>query len=112
MMALEYPTVLGSPVAGLVESIGPGVSKVAVGQRVVCGTKIFTHKKPRYGGLQRFAVVDESEVLQVSCVPSIWTYTEPTVQDWRCGIHQSGDGWVLHASWSIVLNVRSQLTLA
>jgi len=66
MLTLEYPTVLGSPVAGIVVSLGQNVSKVTVGQRVVCGTKIFTHKKQKYGGLQQFAVVDESEVLEVS----------------------------------------------
>lgn len=64
-MSVEYPAVIGSPVAGTVEAIGPGVTAVTVGQRIVCGTKIFTHKKAKYGGLQRFAVVDESEVLDV-----------------------------------------------
>ena len=63
---MEYPAILGSPVAGVVEAIGAGVSKVAVGDRVVCGTKIFSHKKAKYGGLQRFSVVDESEIVEVS----------------------------------------------
>jgi NADPH:quinone reductase-like Zn-dependent oxidoreductase len=67
-MTVEYPAVLGSPVAGIVEALGPGVTKISVGQRVVCGTKIFTHKKAKYGGLQRFTVVDESEVLDVGAV--------------------------------------------
>jgi NADPH:quinone reductase-like Zn-dependent oxidoreductase len=66
MMPFEYPAVLGSPVAGTVEALGAGVTKVAVGQRVVSGTKVFAHKKPRYGGLQRFTIVDESEILDVS----------------------------------------------
>ena len=65
-MILEYPAVLGSPVAGIVEALGPGVTKVSVGQRVVCGTRVFTYRKAKYGGLQRFTVVDESEVLDVS----------------------------------------------
>ncbi|KAJ8115968.1 hypothetical protein OPT61_g2503 [Boeremia exigua] len=68
MMTFEYPTVLGSTVAGFVEALGPGVNSVAVGQRVVCFSKLFTHKKARYGGLQRFAVVDESEILDISDV--------------------------------------------
>ncbi|KAJ4308965.1 hypothetical protein N0V94_009141, partial [Neodidymelliopsis sp. IMI 364377] len=62
-MPVEYPAVIGSPVAGIVEALGPGVTKVSVGQRIVCGTKVFVHKKAKYGGLQRFAIVDESEVL-------------------------------------------------
>jgi NADPH:quinone reductase-like Zn-dependent oxidoreductase len=68
MMKVEYPAVLGSPVAGVVEAVGADVTKVSVGERVVCGTKIFTHKKAQYGGLQRFTIVDESEVVEVSCI--------------------------------------------
>jgi NADPH:quinone reductase-like Zn-dependent oxidoreductase len=65
MIPLEYPAILGSPVAGIVEALGAGVTKVAIGERVVCGTKVFSHKKAKYGGLQRFSVVDESEVVEV-----------------------------------------------
>ena len=64
--AMEYPAVLGSPVAGIVEAFGADVTKVAVGDRIVCGTKVFVAKKAKYGGLQRFSVVDESEVVEVS----------------------------------------------
>ncbi|KAF2629075.1 GroES-like protein [Macroventuria anomochaeta] len=82
LMTLEYPSVLGSPVAGTIEALGSGVTKVAVGQRVVCGTKIFTHKKARYGGLQRFTVVDESEVVKIGDVGftkavTLGSYTPP-----------------------------------
>lgn len=66
MIPVEYPAVLGSPVAGTVEALGTGVSKIKVGERVVCGTKIFVHKKAKYGGLQRFSIVDASEVVEVS----------------------------------------------
>jgi NADPH:quinone reductase-like Zn-dependent oxidoreductase len=66
MMPMEYPTVVGSPVAGVVEAVGSGVTKVSVGERVVCGTKLFVHKKARYGGLQRYCIVDASEVIEVS----------------------------------------------
>jgi NADPH:quinone reductase-like Zn-dependent oxidoreductase len=68
MIPLEYPAILGSPVAGIVEALGAGVTKVAIGERVVCGTKVFSHKKAKYGGLQRFSVVDESEVVEVCCI--------------------------------------------
>jgi NADPH:quinone reductase-like Zn-dependent oxidoreductase len=67
VMKVEYPAVLGSPVAGVVEAIGADVTKVSIGERVVCGTKIFTHKKALYGGMQRFTIVDESEIVEVSC---------------------------------------------
>jgi NADPH:quinone reductase-like Zn-dependent oxidoreductase len=75
---VEYPAVLGSPVAGVVAAIGAGVSKVAVGDRVVCGTKIFSHKKAKYGGLQRFSVVDESEIVEVSIQHSTTDITAVT----------------------------------
>jgi NADPH:quinone reductase-like Zn-dependent oxidoreductase len=65
-MKMEYPSVLGSPVAGTVEALGLGVKKVDIGARVVCGTKVFVHKKQKYGGLQRYSVVDESEIVEVS----------------------------------------------
>ncbi|KAJ4359281.1 hypothetical protein N0V95_002292 [Ascochyta clinopodiicola] len=82
IMTIEYPAVLGSPVAGTIEALGAGITKVSVGQRVVCGTKIFTHKKARYGGLQRFAVVDESEILDIGEVGfakavTLGSYTPP-----------------------------------
>ncbi|KAF2123090.1 chaperonin 10-like protein [Lophiotrema nucula] len=82
MLPMEYPTVLGSPVAGIVEALGPGTGKVAVGDRVVCGTKVFVHKKPKYGGLQRFTVVDESEVVEIgdtefSKAVTLVSYTPP-----------------------------------
>lgn len=65
IIKMEYPTVLGSPVAGIVEAVGEGVSKVKVGENIVCGTKVLVHKKTKYGGHQRFTVVDESEVVEV-----------------------------------------------
>ncbi|KAF2028354.1 GroES-like protein [Setomelanomma holmii] len=82
MIPVEYPAVLGSPVAGVVEALGAGVNKVAVGDRVVCGTKIFTHKKVKYGGLQRFSVVDESEIVEIGDVDftkavTLASYTPP-----------------------------------
>jgi hypothetical protein len=71
MVTVEYPAVLGSPVAGVVEQLGPGVTNLAVGDRIVCGTKIFVAKKSKYGGLQRFSIVDESETVQVSAESTI-----------------------------------------
>ena len=65
MIPLEYPTVLGSPVGGVVEALGDGVTKVVIGDRVVCGTKIFTQKKAKYGGMQRYTVVDQFEIVEV-----------------------------------------------
>ena len=66
MISVEYPAVLGSPVAGLIEAVGPDVTKVASGDRIVCATKIFTQKKAMYGGTQRYTLADESEAIKVS----------------------------------------------
>lgn len=65
VLKMEYPSVLGSPVAGTVEALGEGTSRFAIGDRICCGTKVFVHKKTKYGGLQRFSVVDESEIVEV-----------------------------------------------
>ncbi|KAH5254458.1 hypothetical protein HBI67_151950 [Parastagonospora nodorum] len=82
MMPFEYPAVLGSPVAGVVEKVGAGVTKVSGGERVVCGTKVFSHKKAKYGGLQRFSIVDASEVVEIGDVKftkavTLASYTPP-----------------------------------
>ena len=54
-------------VAGYVDAVGEGVTKVNVGDRVVSGTKVWTSKgDPKYGGLQRFCTVEEEEVIEVS----------------------------------------------
>jgi NADPH:quinone reductase-like Zn-dependent oxidoreductase len=66
VVKMEYPTILGFLVSGTVEALGSGVSKVAVGDRVASPTKVLVHKKPKYGGLQRFTIVDEFAVVEVS----------------------------------------------
>ncbi|KAJ4295011.1 hypothetical protein N0V90_007019 [Kalmusia sp. IMI 367209] len=82
MIPVDYPAILGSPVGGIVEALGEGVSKVAVGDRIVCGTKIFVQKKSKYGGLQRYTLVDESEVIEIgdtdfTRVVTLGSYTPP-----------------------------------
>ncbi|KAF2870630.1 chaperonin 10-like protein [Massariosphaeria phaeospora] len=82
VLKMEYPSVFGGPVAGFVEALGEGVKKVAVGEPVVSGTKFYVHKKAGYGGLQRFAVVDESEIVEIGDVSftdavTLASYTPP-----------------------------------
>jgi NADPH:quinone reductase-like Zn-dependent oxidoreductase len=67
MLDIPYPTVLGSPVAGVVEAVGPGVTKVSVGERVASATRVFITKIAAYGGLQRYTLVAAAEVVEVSC---------------------------------------------
>ncbi|KAF2681811.1 GroES-like protein [Lentithecium fluviatile CBS 122367] len=82
VLPIDYPGVLGSPISGTVEALGAGVDKVAVGDRLVCGTKVFAHKKAKYGGHQRFAVVDESEIIMIgdldfATATTLGSYTPP-----------------------------------
>jgi hypothetical protein len=66
MMPMEYPTILGSQVAGVVTAVGARVTNVAVGDRVVGTTKVVAHKKAKFGGLQRFSILDASGLVEVS----------------------------------------------
>jgi NADPH:quinone reductase-like Zn-dependent oxidoreductase len=63
MMSLEYPTIVGSLVAGTVEALGSGVTNIGLGQRIVRETQIFVLKQARYGDLQRFAIVSASQIV-------------------------------------------------
>jgi NADPH:quinone reductase-like Zn-dependent oxidoreductase len=66
IVPVDYPAVLGVPIAGVVEGVGPGVTKVSFGDRIFCATKILSHKKAKYGGLQRFSIVDAAQAVLVS----------------------------------------------
>ena len=66
MLKINYPTVFSSMVAGFVDAVGEGVTKVKVGDRIVSGTNIWPSKgDSKFGGLQRFTIVDEMEVIEV-----------------------------------------------
>jgi len=66
VMKLNYPTIFSSVAAGFVDSIGEGVTRVKVGDRVVSGTNIWPSKgDPKLGGMQRFTIVEEEEVLEI-----------------------------------------------
>lgn len=83
MIPLEYPAVLGSPVGGVVQALGEGVTKVKVGDRIVCGTKIFTQKKAKYGGMQRYTLVDEFEVIEVCASLKLSIVLEIAYDTWK-----------------------------
>lgn len=65
IVPVEYPAVLGGPVGGVVQALGEGVTKVAVGDRISCGTLIFKRHKSKYGGTQRYTLVSEHEIIEV-----------------------------------------------
>ena len=66
MMPMEYPAILGSQVAGVITAVGAGVTNVAVGDRVVGTTKVVMQKKAKFGGLQRYSILDASGIVEVS----------------------------------------------
>lgn len=66
MFKLNYPTIFSSNIAGFVSAIGPDVTKVKIGDRVVSGTNIWPSRgESKFGGMQRYTIVDEYEVLEV-----------------------------------------------
>ncbi|KAL5376810.1 hypothetical protein DPSP01_010221 [Paraphaeosphaeria sporulosa] len=83
IIPVEYPAVLGGPVGGIVHALGEGVTRVAVGDRVSCGTLIFKKHKPKYGGTQRYTLVSEQEVIEIgdtdfTKVVTLGSYTPPS----------------------------------
>ncbi|KAI9862470.1 MAG: hypothetical protein M1813_004321 [Trichoglossum hirsutum] len=54
---VPYPFILGNTVAGTVEAIGPDVTTVNVGDRVVSDTPTYAHKETtKWGGWQQYVV--------------------------------------------------------
>ncbi|KAF7324869.1 GroES-like protein [Mycena kentingensis (nom. inval.)] len=62
----HYPTIISSVPAGIVRAVGPGVSKVKVGDRIVTSTNIWPSKgNPKFGSQQRYVVADELEITPI-----------------------------------------------
>ncbi|KAF2439032.1 GroES-like protein [Karstenula rhodostoma CBS 690.94] len=83
VIPMEYPAVLGGPVGGVVQALGQGVTKVAVGDRISCGTLVFKQHKPKYGGTQRYTLVSEHEIIEIGdtdfkTVVTLGSYTPPS----------------------------------
>jgi NADPH:quinone reductase-like Zn-dependent oxidoreductase len=70
VIKMKYPTILSSLVAGTVETIGDGVTKLKVGDRVVSATQIYaTGGEAKYGGLQRYVLGNELETTEIGDLP-------------------------------------------
>jgi NADPH:quinone reductase-like Zn-dependent oxidoreductase len=65
MLSLEYPTIVGSPVAGTVEALVSSVTNIGLGHRSFVGRR-FVLKQARYRGLQLSAIVSASQAVEVS----------------------------------------------
>src|SRR5258708_28614405 len=70
---LQTPCILGYDIAGVVESLGPGVTGPRPGQRVMA----MTHFPEGAGGYAELAVTDADLVAPIAATPS-FTHAAPT----------------------------------
>ena len=63
---IPYPFILGNGVAGIVEEVGPGVSKFKKGDRVVIDTPSYSAKESRYGGWQQYVVGKQATAAKIA----------------------------------------------
>jgi NADPH:quinone reductase-like Zn-dependent oxidoreductase len=64
-MDVPYPFILGNGVAGVVEEIGPSVTKFKKGDRVVSDTPTYQLKKAKYGCWQKYVVGIETTTAKI-----------------------------------------------
>jgi len=69
--SLQYPAVLGTSGAGVIEALGDGVSGFQVGDRVVFDTKAYvqSNENRRQGTWQQIVVCDAGTVAKVFSFP-------------------------------------------
>lgn len=66
MPRFKYPGILGSTCAGIVDKLGPGISKVVVGDRVAAGLNNYANGgDPARASHQRYAIAEEYEVIKI-----------------------------------------------
>lgn len=66
MPRFKYPGVLGSTCSGIVDKLGPDVSKIAVGDRVAAGLNNYANGgDPARASHQRYAIAEEYEVIEI-----------------------------------------------
>lgn len=66
MPRFKYPGILGSTCSGIVDSVGPGVTKVAVGDRVAAGLNNYANGgDPARAAHQRYAIAEAYEVIKI-----------------------------------------------
>ncbi|KFY83362.1 hypothetical protein V498_08130 [Pseudogymnoascus sp. VKM F-4517 (FW-2822)] len=62
---VPYPFILGNGVAGVIEEIGPSVTKFKKGDRVVSDTPIYQLKETKYGCWQKYVVGIEATTAKI-----------------------------------------------
>lgn len=62
---MPYPFILGNGVAGIVEDVGPSVTRFKKGDRVVSDTPAYQMKQSKYGGWQKYVVSKEATTAEI-----------------------------------------------
>lgn len=70
---MPYPFILGNGVAGIVHEVGPSVTRVKNGDRVVSDTPAYQLKESKYGGWQKYVVSKEATTANI---PSNTTFED------------------------------------
>lgn len=66
VLPLKWPAILGSTCAGVVDKLGPGVTKVAVGDRVTANLANYANGgDPARASHQRYTVASTTEVVEI-----------------------------------------------
>lgn len=66
MPRFKYPGILGSTCSGIVDAVGPGVTKVKPGDRVAAGLNNYANGgDPPRASHQRFAIAEQFEVVNI-----------------------------------------------
>lgn len=62
---MPYPFILGNGVAGIVEDVGPSVTRFKKGDRVVSDTPAYQMRQSKYGGWQKYVVIKEATTAEI-----------------------------------------------
>ncbi|KAJ8108756.1 hypothetical protein ONZ43_g6328 [Nemania bipapillata] len=73
---LNYPTILGQDVAGVVVAVGPGVTRFKVGDRVIGHATSMTSGRQQDGGFQLYTTLQTN---MVSPIPTSMAYEDAVV---------------------------------
>jgi NADPH:quinone reductase-like Zn-dependent oxidoreductase len=84
---LNYPTILGQDVAGVVSAIGPNVTRFKIGDRVVGHGLVFATKQPQHAGFQAYTVVQTN---MASEIPDDVTFEQAAVIPLGCSTAACG----------------------
>ncbi|KAL6401374.1 hypothetical protein AUP68_15243 [Ilyonectria robusta] len=66
---LKYPTIIGISLSGVVEKVGPGVTRFGPGDRIASNSTGVLRNDAQFGAYQRFALVPQALTSKISETP-------------------------------------------